>query len=327
MTRHQSVRFAFVVSSVFLCAGCAAHPERPAASPAHAGPAAPQKPPAHLFDGCKPLVTKDMGWAVGCGSTVARVSTYPGITPAKAVDASVESFGKSLKGNMRTSKGTVKVAGRSANATEVRLYRTPSDANPVFVGYFIGFDGSDGSVVAFCGGGSDKGAMRCPDLLAYLEAHPNKAPALAPVVASNGPWPPPAQVVMPAGCSRTKAGGPHEMDITCRDSALMIVRLADRPANVAGYHRAVAAVSKQMVLKAKRRTGKAPLITPLECNVAGKPGACSRIELSTGPGGATAVLGVGEMYGDTVVVECFEPTSGAALTPACSSFLQLTGAP
>lgn len=322
MTRHLSVRFAIVVSSIVVaCAGCAAHPERPSAAPVHAE-ATPPKPPPHLFDGCKVLSTEAKGWGVGCGHTLGKVATYPGVTKDKALAADVDSFGKSVKGDMRTSKGTVTLGGQKREATEVRMYRTPKDKDPWFMGYFVGFDSPDGAVVVFCGSGSAKGVMRCPAMLTWFAAHPTTAPVI-----SDGPWPPPSKVVIPTGCHRVEAQAAHEMDLGCPDVALMIVRLADHTSNPGVYQKAAVAMGKQFLANAKANHGTNPVITPLACAFTGRPAACGRLRVTTEKGQGEIVFGVGEMYGETVLVQCFEPATGDTPPPECTTFLQLTAAP
>ena len=330
MPRRASVRFAVVLSSILtLAAGCAAHPERPEAAPAHAdasptGKVVTQRiSTAQLLNGCKRVPVKEEdGWAIDCGVAIAGVSVHPRRTPKEAVADVVDAF-RSPKGTtMRTYAPWFVINGRRHGGTEFEIYKGPKATDVQQVGLLIGLVAKGGARVAFCDTGSNPGMKRCPSLLIYAAEHPRTPPKLAVASMPPAPWPARGKVTVPPGCTRVDSDAPDEVHLDCGDTLVSVSRFGDHPESPASCRKVAAEAAKGNRALVVHKGGHASAATPFPCTVSGKPGACTRLRVDGPKGSGELVLAVGEMFATTVVVDCYWPaTSGDQLPPGCSAFV------
>lgn len=313
-------------------AGCAAHPQKPD----RPAPAAPAVSTAKLFEGCKVGRAAGQGYALDCGDLFLIVGVDAGTTPAKEVEKRARGLTRGLPGvTIRRTKRQIEVGTRSAEGVRLEFFKRATDASPTVTIEVTAVDASGGGAVGLaCGWSGAADPARCPAMLGWLAAHPTAPPkvlaghaearaATPPTATQAAAWPPAADLVVPNGCDEDRLS-PAVVVLGCGDVALELELKARHPLGMDTYKSMASlgdAARSMLGPRDKRKQG-----APFPCTIGGKPGACFRhaLPLPSGKSGV-AFFGVGEMFGDTVLVTCQILKDAATVPAVCTGFIRATG--
>jgi len=315
------------LAGVLVLTGCASHPERPDTATTAAKPA-PTAAAAHLFDGCTAKDVDSRGYLLQCGTLLASTRRAMGVSPDAMVEAHLGGMKQAIKADFRVSDDVITLAGAKHPAKLVAIYRKAGDASPAWTGYVVGLgDAEHGSRVVSCGAATAPDAARCTDILEWVATHDKVPPGIpAESEPPDGEWPPKGSPAMPASCQAVPASK-DSIRYHCPDAEIVLARVGNAPGGQGFYVQGLHAASEQALESLKAKIDPGTTLTYVDCQLGGKPAACSRLRASGKGGTVELVMAVGELYGASAVVQCTHLVSGKGLPAPCSTLIDIGAKP